>query len=192
MSISSNFGNMITVAAASLFLPFLPMLPIQILLLDFLYDLTQITIPTDTIDVEFTLKPQTWNLSFIRKCMVVFGPASSLFDFVTIFVLYYVLHFSVPLFRTGWFVESLITQTLIIFALRTRRVPFFKSIPSRAVVVSCVLGLIVGVWLPFSPLAHYFAFVPVPLQVFGLVAIVTVAYVTLVEVIKLYFYSRVQ
>ncbi|HXS14773.1 MAG TPA: cation transporting ATPase C-terminal domain-containing protein, partial [Candidatus Saccharimonadales bacterium] len=114
---------------------------------------------------------------------------SSLFDFITIFVLLFAFHYSTALFRTGWFVESLLTQTIIIFVLRTRRVPFFKSIPSSGLILSCLIGLLVGLYLPFSPIGHLFAFLPLPALFFGFVFIIVILYITLVEVIKKFFYS---
>ena len=132
MGTSSNFGNMFSAAGASLFLSFLPMLPTQILLNNLLYDISQLTIPTDNVDEELLARPSHWDIGFIRRFMLVFGPISSIFDFLTFAVMLRVFaRRPEPLFRTGWFVESLATQTLIIFVIRTRRVPFFQSRPSR-------------------------------------------------------------
>src|SRR5207244_4104989 len=116
---SSNFGNMFSMAGAAMFLPFLPMLPTQILLNNFLYDFAQITIPTDNIDPIYVRRPQRWDISLIRKFMLVIGPVSSLYDFITFFTLLYVFHFGEELFHTGWFLESLATQTLVLFVIRT-------------------------------------------------------------------------
>ena len=129
MGTSSNFGNMFSAAAASAVLPFLPMLPSQILLNNLLYDSSQLAIPTDRVDEEQLHAPSHWNIAFIRRFMLTFGPISSLFDFLTFGLMLGVLHAGPVEFRTGWFVESLATQTLIIFAIRTRRVPFFRSSP---------------------------------------------------------------
>ena len=132
MGTSSNFGNMFSAAAASAVLPFLPMLPSQILLNNLLYDTSQLAIPTDRVDPEQLHAPSHWNIAFIRRFMLTFGPISSLFDFLTFGLMLGVLHAGAPEFRTGWFVESLATQTLIIFAIRTRRIPFFRSRPGGA------------------------------------------------------------
>ena len=129
MGTSSNFGNMFSAAAASAVLPFLPMLPSQILLNNLLYDSSQLAIPTDRVDAEQLHAPSHWNIAFIRRFMLTFGPISSLFDFLTFGLMLGVLHAGPVEFRTGWFVESLATQTLIIFAIRTRRVPFLRSRP---------------------------------------------------------------
>ena len=131
MGTSSNFGNMFSAAAASALLPFLPMLPSQILLNNLLYDSSQLAIPTDRVDEEQLQAPSHWNIAFIRRFMLTFGPISSLFDFLTFGLMLGVLHAGAIEFRTGWFVESLATQTLIIFAIRTRKVPFFRSRPER-------------------------------------------------------------
>ena len=127
MAISSNFGNMFSAAAASLFLPFLPMLPIQILLNNLLYDFSQLTIPMDNVDADYVKRPQRLGTNYIRKFMLSFGPISSIFDFLTFFVMIVIFKANEPLFQTAWFIESLFTQTLVIFAIRTRMVPFWKS-----------------------------------------------------------------
>lgn len=188
MSLSSNFGNMISVAVASIFLPFLPLLPTQILLIDFLYDLSQITIPMDTVDTELLSKPHKWDITFIKKFMLEFGPISSIFDITTFFVLLFFLHASIPIFRTGWFIESVVTQTLIVFAIRTKRVPFFKSLPSKYVVISAVLSLSVGLWLVYGHLAGVFTFTSVPLLFYAFLGIMILIYFTFVEIGKIFFY----
>ena len=132
MGTSSNFGNMFSAAGASIFLKFLPMLPSQILLNNLLYDTSQLAIPTDNVDPELVAQPTRWDLGFIRRFMLFFGPISSLFDFATFGIMLWVFHAGPALFQTGWFVESLATQTLVIFVIRTRRVPFFRSRPERA------------------------------------------------------------
>ena len=136
MATSSNFGNMVSAAGASLFLSFLPMLPSQILLNGLLYDAGQLAIPTDNVDPEVLARPAAWDIAFVRRFMGVFGPISSIFDFMTFFVMLQVLHASHEEFRTGWFVESLATQTLVVFLIRTRRVPFFRSRPSLAMIIT--------------------------------------------------------
>ena len=132
MATSSNFGNMFSAAGASLFLSFLPMLPSQILLNNLLYDVGQMAIPSDRVDPEAVARPAAWDIGFVRKFMMVFGPVSSIFDFATFFVMLVILNAGHSEFRSGWFVESLATQTLVIFVIRTRRVPFLRSRPSRA------------------------------------------------------------
>jgi Mg2+-importing ATPase len=183
MGTSSNFGNMFSMAAASLFLPFLPMLPTQILLNNFLYDLAQVAIPTDHVDAEYTRRPQRWNMRALRRFMVVVGPISSMFDFVTFGVLLLLFRAQAALFHTGWFVESLVTQTLVLFVIRTPR-SLFRSRPSGALVTTVVVALAVGVALPFTMLASPLGFVPLPLRFLGFVALVTVGYLTCVELVK--------
>ena len=135
MATSSNFGNMFSAAGASLFLSFLPMLPSQILLNNLLYDVGQLAIPTDRVDSEVLARPAAWDIGFVSRFMTVFGPLSSIFDFMTFFVMLDILDAGHSEFRTGWFVESLATQTLVVFVIRTRRSPFTKSRPSRAMLV---------------------------------------------------------
>ena len=143
MGTSSNFGNMFSVTVAAAFLPFLPMLPSQILLNNLLYDSSQMTIPTDHVDDEQLARPSHWDIGFIRRFMIRFGPISSVFDFATFAVMLWGFHAAAPLFRSGWFVESLATQTLIVFVIRTRRVPFLRSRPSRPLLVS-VIAVVAG------------------------------------------------
>ena len=188
MGTSSNFGNMFSAAAASAVLPFLPMLPSQILLNNLLYDTSQLAIPSDRVDDEQLHAPSHWNIAFIRRFMLTFGPISSLFDFMTFGLLLGVLHAGPVEFRTGWFVESLATQTLIIFAIRTRRVPFFRSTPAALLTVSTLTVIAVGVALTVSPWAHNLGFTPLPWQFFTTLAVMTVAYLVLVEVTKTLFY----
>jgi Mg2+-importing ATPase len=183
MGTSSNFGNMFSMAAAVVFLPFLPMLPTQILLNNFLYDVAQITIPTDTVDDSFVRKSQRWNIDVIRNFMLFIGPISSLFDFLTFFILLRIFHASEALFHTGWFVESLATQTLVIFVIRTARNPL-RSRPSIPLATTTVLIVCVGLVLPFTPLAEPLGFVPLPLGYFVFLAAATLTYLVLVEVIK--------
>jgi P-type Mg2+ transporter len=183
MGTSSNFGNMFSMAGAFLFLPFLPMLPTQILLNNFLYDLAQVTIPTDNVDEAFIRAPQRWNIAIIQRFMVVIGPISSIYDFVTFGVLLWVFHASEALFQTGWFVESLATQTLVLFVIRTAGNPL-RSRPSLPLAVTTALVALIGVILPFSPLAATLGFVPLPGAYFVFLGGVTVTYLVLVEVVK--------
>lgn len=190
MGTSSNFGNMFSAAAASALLPFLPMLPSQILLNNLLYDSSQLAIPTDRVDDEQLHAPSHWNVAFIRRFMLTFGPISSLFDFLTFGLMLGVLHAGVIEFRTGWFVESLATQTLIIFVIRTRKVPFFRSRPSAWLAITSLTVVAVGVVLTISPLARTLGFTPLPWQFFAVLGGFVVCYLILVEVAKLMFYAE--
>jgi Mg2+-importing ATPase len=183
MGTSSNFGNMFSMAGAALFLPFLPMLPTQILLNNFLYDLSQVTIPTDNVDETFIAKPHRWDISLIRDFMLFIGPISSLYDFLTFFVMLAVLHATESLFHTGWFVESLATQTLVIFIIRTAGNPF-QSRPSRALTATTLVIVLVGMVLPFTPLAGALGFVPLPPLYFLFLLVATITYLALVQVAK--------
>jgi Mg2+-importing ATPase len=189
MGTSSNFGNMFSAAAASAVLTFLPMLPSQILLNNLLYDSSQLAIPTDRVDSEQLLAPSHWNIAFIRRFMLTFGPISSLFDFLTFGLMIGVLHAGPVEFRTGWFVESLATQTLIIFAIRTRRVPFFRSRPGLVLTLAAFAVVAVGVAITVSPLAHSLGFTPLPWLFFAALVAFTIVYLVLVEVTKSVFYA---
>jgi Mg2+-importing ATPase len=183
MGTSSNFGNMLSMAGATLFLPFLPMLPTQLLLNNFLYDLSQITIPSDNVDPAYLGKPQHWDVKLIRRFMLVLGPLSSIYDFLTFFLLLKVLHLGEGAFRTGWFVESLATQTLVLFVIRTRGRPW-RSRPSAALALTTVSVAVLGIILPYLPIARAFGFEPLPsslmLPLLGLVG----TYLALVEFVK--------
>lgn len=183
MGTSSNFGNMFSMAGAFVFLPFLPMLPTQILLNNFLYDLSQITIPTDNVDVSFIQKPQRWNVRLISDFMIFIGPISSIFDFLTFFVMLTVFHASETLFHTGWFVESLATQTLVLFVIRTWGNPL-HSRPSLPLTITVCTVVVLGLLLPFSPLGTLLQFTPLPPLYFLFLAVATATYLLLVEVIK--------
>jgi len=190
MGTSSNFGNMFSAAAASALLPFLPMLPSQILLNNLLYDSSQLAIPTDRVDEDQLQAPSHWDIGFIRRFMLTFGPISSLFDFLTFGLMLGVLHAGATEFRTGWFVESLATQTLIIFAIRTRRVPFFRSRASVPLTITSLAVVAVGVLITISPLARPLGFTPLPLQFFGALLGFVVVYLILVELTKKWFYAE--
>ena len=189
MGTSSNFGNMFSAAGASVILPFLPMLPSQILLNNLLYDASQLAIPTDNVDAEQLRRPSHWDIAFIRRFMFYFGPFSSLFDFVTFGIMAWGFHAGPVLFRSGWFVESLATQTLIIFAIRTRRVPFVRSRPSLALTLSALAVVAVGALLPASPLAPLLGFQSLPAAFFAALCALVLAYLALVEVGKWAFYK---
>jgi Mg2+-importing ATPase len=188
MGTSSNFGNMFSAAGASLFLSFLPMLPTQILLNNLLYDASEMAIPTDNVDEEQLQRPAHWDTAFIRRFMTFFGPISSIFDFATFGIMIWVFNAHAPLFRSGWFVESLATQSLIIFAIRTHRVPFFHSTPSTPLTLATITCVAIGVLLPFSPLAHVLGFVALPASFLAALAVMIVFYLVLVELGKLRFY----
>ena len=189
MATSSNFGNMFSMAAATLFLPFLPMLPLQILLNNFLYDLSELPIPLDNVDEQDLARPRRWDMAFIRDFVVCIGPISSIFDFLTFWLLLKVLHADETLFHTGWFVESLATQVLVIFVIRTRGSPF-ASRPHPALLLTS-LGIVgVAMVLPFTPLAGMLGFTPLPPEFFGLLAGLMIVYLVLVEIVKRWFYRR--
>lgn len=188
MGTSSNFGNMFSMAAASLFLPFLPMLPTQILLNNFLYDISQVTIPTDRVDTSLVSKPRRWDVRLIKNFMIWIGPISSIFDFITFAILLFVLHASDTLFRTGWFVESLSTQVLVILVIRTARNPL-RSKPSKALFITICVVVLFGLWLPYSPISGLLGFVPLPLVFLALLAVMIVTYLALVEIVKRKLFS---
>jgi Mg2+-importing ATPase len=183
MGTSSNFGNMFSMAGATLFLPFLPMLPTQILLNNFLYDLAQVTIPTDNVDPIYIRKPQHWNIKVIRDFMVIIGPISSIYDFATFYFMLHFFHASEVLFHTGWFVESLATQTLVLFVIRTAKAPWTNrpSLPLAATTLICVT---IGIILPFSRFADGLGFTPLPGAYFVFLIFATATYLLLVEVAK--------
>jgi Mg2+-importing ATPase len=183
MGTSSNFGNMFSMAAAVLFLPFLPMLPTQILLNNFLYDLAQVTIPTDTVDETFIRKPQRWNIKLIRDFMLYLGPLSSIYDFLTFFVLLKVFQASEQFFHTGWFVESLATQTLVIFVIRTAGNPL-RSRPSLALTLTTIAIVLFGVMLPYTGLGSLMGFTPLPITFLLFITVATGTYLLLVEAVK--------
>ncbi len=189
MGTSSNFGNMFSAAGASLFLSFLPMLPTQILLNNLLYDVSEMTIPTDNVDEELLARPAKWDIRMIRRFMSFFGPISSIYDFLTFAVMLYVFDAGPVLFRSGWFVESLTTQTLVIFVIRTRRVPFYKSRPSRPLLATTLACAAFGVALPYiPPLAHLFGFRPLPLTFLAILAVMIVTYLVLAQIgVALFF-----
>jgi len=190
MGTSSNFGNMLSVAIASLFLPFLPMLPVQILLNNFLYDLSESTIPTDNVDPEYSEKPKRLNIPFIRKFMLFLGPISSIFDLLTFFIMLAIFNATVPLFQTAWFLESLATQTLVIFVIRTAKSPFYKSRPSRLLLFSSLVIVVFAFLMPLTPLGALFGFVEPPVMFFVLVLGLIGTYLMLVEIVKKWFYKR--
>jgi len=183
MGTSSNFGNMFSMAGAVLFLPFLPMLPTQILLNNILYDISEITIPLDAVDAQETRLPRVMDMALIRKFMFTMGPISSLFDFLTFYVMLQVFHADEKLFQTGWFVESLCTQVLVIFVIRTHGNPF-RSRPHPLLTLTSLSVVAVAMALPFTSLGAAFGFTPPPLAFYGVLAAMVVVYLGLVEFIK--------
>jgi P-type Mg2+ transporter len=183
MGTSSNFGNMLSMGAASLLLPFLPMLPTQILLNNLLYDVSQITIPTDRVDASWTRRPHHSDIGLVRRFMVFIGPISSVFDFLTFFVLLRVFHANQAFFQTGWFVESLCTQTLVLFVIRTYERPW-RSRPSAALAATVIAVAAIGIAIPATPLAPLLGFVHLPASYFVFVALATSVYLTAVELAK--------
>jgi len=188
MGTSSNFGNMFSMAGASLFLPFLPMLPTQILFNNMLYDISEIPIPLDNVDEEYLMRPKKWDINFIRKFMLIIGPISSVFDFLTFFIMIKVFHADESLFHTGWFIESLATQVLVIFIIRTRLNPL-KSCPNLWLTICSLSVVTIALLLPFTALGRYLGFVAPPLLFFFIVGIMVFVYLLIVEVVKQLFYT---
>jgi Mg2+-importing ATPase len=189
MGTSSNFGNMFSMAAASVFLPFLPMLPVQILLNNILYDISEVPVPLDRVDADSIRTPLVWDMRFIRNFMLVIGLVSSLFDFLTFYVLLAVMHAGEALFHTGWFIESLVSQVLVIFVIRTRGNPF-ASAPSRALVATSLAVVMLAFAFPFLPWARHFGFeTPAPLF-YAVLVVLVVVYLFVVEAVKRLFYRH--
>jgi Mg2+-importing ATPase len=182
---------MFSMAAASVFLKFLPMLPTQILLNNFLYDTSQVAVPGDNVDPALLHEPKRWHIGFIRQFMTIIGPISSIYDFLTFGALLWLFHAgaNAPLFRTGWFVESLATQTLVVFVIRTAGNPF-RSRPSGRLLISVVTVSVAGAVLPYTPVGALLGFTPLPLALLGAIAVLTVTYLCLVQVVKTWFYHR--
>jgi Mg2+-importing ATPase len=189
MGSSSNFGNMFSMAGASVFLPFLPMLPTQILLNNILYDLSEIAIPLDAVDDAELKRPHVLDIQLIKSFMWVIGPVSSLFDFLTFGLLLWLFEANEALFQTGWFIESMCTQVLVIFIIRTRGNPL-KSRPHPLLAVTSLLAVLLAILLPFTALGTYFGFVPLPPSYFGVLALLVISYLVVVQVIKQQFYAH--
>jgi len=189
MTTSANFGNMFSMAGAALFLPFLPLLPKQILLNNFLTDFPAMAISTDSVDAELVERPRPWDIRFVRNFMIVFGVVSSLFDFLTFAALVFVLRATPEEFRTGWFVESVMTEVLIILVMRTWN-PFYKSLPSRPLLLAMILVLVVTLALPYSPLSGILGLTPLPISSLVLLGMITLAYSGVSEVTKKFFHVR--
>jgi len=191
MGLSSNFGNMFSMMGASIFLPFFPMLPGQVLVNNFLYDTSQLSLPTDTVDNDEIRRPSTWSLPFIRKYMLTFGPVSSVFDFLTFAVLYWGFRVAESQFQTGWFIESIATQIFVIYVIRTKKIPFLQSRPSRLLLANTLLIVAVAWALPFTPLGGMLGFSPLPLAVVATLFIIVCACLALAEIVKRFFYRMI-
>jgi Mg2+-importing ATPase len=192
MAASSNFGNMFSVVGASAFLPFLPMLPIQVLINNLLYDFSQTTIPTDEVDAEWLTKPRQWTIDKILRFILFIGPISSIFDYLTFFMMLYVFNawHNPALFHTGWFVESIFTQTLIIHVIRTNKIPFIQSRASWPLILTSLIIVAIGAWLTVSPLADTLGFVPLPPLYWLYLAIMLLGYAILTQLVKSWFIRR--
>jgi Mg2+-importing ATPase len=190
MATSANFGNMFSMAGASLFLPFLPLLPKQILLTNLLTDFPEMTIATDSVDRELVEKPRRWNIQFIRNFMMTFGLLSSVFDYLTFGVLLLILHATTHQFRTGWFLESVISASAIVLVIRTRKA-FFRSKPGRHLLMATLLIVVVTILFPFTPLAGLLGFHPLPMTILLIIGMVVVLYIIAAEITKRSFYKRV-
>ena len=190
MGASSNFGNMFSMTGASILLPFLPMLPIQILLNNFLYDLSQIAIPSDHVDKDYLRDPRPWNVGAIKKFMLIIGPISSIYDFLTYGVMLFIFNAKAELFHTGWFIESLCTQTLVIHIIRTGKIPFIESRPSNFLILTSIFIVSLGIFIPFSPLAKPFGFVAPPPMYFLALFFMVVTYLFFVQIVKTWFIKK--
>src|SRR5579862_1311368 len=185
MAASSNFGNMFSVLGASIFLPFLPMQPIQVLTNNLLYDFSQTTIPTDAVDAEWLTRPRKWTIGEIQRFILFIGPISSIFDYLTFFIMLYVFNSwaNPPLFQTGWFVESVFTQTLVIHVIRTNKIPFIESRASWPLIATSIIIVSVAAWLTVSPLAGPLGLVRLPRLYWPLLGAMLIAYVVLTQIV---------
>jgi Mg2+-importing ATPase len=189
MGTSSNFGNMFSAAAASIFLPFLPMLPMQILFMNLLYDVSNMTLPSDNVDEEYTKWPRRWDIGFVRKFTLFFGPFSSLYDFLTYGIMLFIFGASASVFQSGWFVESFWTEVLVIFVIRTRRIPFFRSRPGKWLTVLTLSAVAFGTILPFTILGRFLGFTSLPVHYWVLLILMVATYLLLVDAGKVFFYK---
>jgi Mg2+-importing ATPase len=194
MGTSSNFGNMFSVLGASVFLPFLPMLPLQLLTQNLLYDLSQLAIPFDRVDEDYLVEPRRWRIEDIRRFMLFFGPVSSVFDYATFALMYFVLRANTPahqsLFQSAWFVEGLLSQTLIVHLIRTRRIPFLQSSPSLPLALTTATVMAVGVLLPFTRFGASLGMQPLPPIFFGWLVLILIAYAGLAQAVKTFYVRR--
>ncbi|MCL4436929.1 MAG: magnesium-translocating P-type ATPase [Thaumarchaeota archaeon] len=188
MGTSSNFGNMFSAAAASVFLPFLPMLPMQILFMNLLYDVSNMTLPTDNVDDEYVSQPRSLDIGFVRKFTLFFGPFSSLYDFLTYGIMLFIFGASPALFQSGWFVESFWTEVLVIYVIRTRRIPFITSRPGKWLTILTLACIAIGTVIPFSFLGKFLGFTALPPEYWVLLALMVATYLFLVDSGKIFFY----
>jgi Mg2+-importing ATPase len=191
MATSANFGNMFSMAGASLFLPFLPLLPTQVLLINLLTDFPEMTIATDSVDKELVENPRRWNVDFIRRFMIVFGITSSVFDYMTFGILLFIFPGMVEQFRTGWFIESVISASMIVLVIRSRR-PFFKSKPGKYLLAATLFIGIVTLCFPLTPFAAPFGFKPLPISIILLIGVIIGIYILTAEIVKRFFYKKVK
>ncbi|MGQ9499716.1 MAG: magnesium-translocating P-type ATPase [Dissulfurimicrobium sp.] len=192
MGASSSFGNMFSVVGASLFLPFVPMAPLQILTNNLLYDFSQVPIPTDNVDHDEILNPRRWSMSEITRFILFIGPCSSIFDYTTYFIMLYVFDCwkNAPLFQTGWFIESLLTQTLIIHVIRTKKLPFLESLASRPLIITTAVIMAVGIWLPYSSISGTLGFTQPPILYWPLIILTLACYMALTQAVKVWLMYR--
>jgi Mg2+-importing ATPase len=190
MGLSSNFGNMFSMIGASLFLPFFPMTASQILLNNFIYDTSQLSIPSDNVDPEYLKKPKHWDMKFIKKYMLIFGPISSVFDFITFYVLYGIFHFNAATFQAGWFIESLGTQILVIYIIRTQKIPFLQSRPSKYLVYTTLGAIALAIFLTTKGVCNFFGFSPLPIAAFLAIFVIVILYLIVMEIAKQIFYRK--
>jgi Mg2+-importing ATPase len=190
MASSANFGNMFSMAGASLFMTFLPLLPKQILLTNLMTDVPEMTIATDSVDKEMLEKPRRWNVKFIRNFMITFGILSSVFDYLTFGVLLLILHATTDQFRAGWFIESVVSASLVVLVIRSRR-PFFKSLPSIYLLMATLLIVGAAIILPFTPLGKLFGFQPLPISFLAFMGVIVALYIIAAEIAKRVFYKRI-
>jgi Mg2+-importing ATPase len=191
MATSANFGNMFSMAGASLFLPFLPLLPKQILMTKLLTDFPEMTIATDSVDNEMIMRPRKWDIGFIRKFMLTFGLISSVFDFITFGVLMLIFRSSAVQFRTGWFIESVVSASLIVLVIRSRK-PFFKSVPGRYLLIATACVAVAALVIPYTPLTGLLGFAPISGLILLAIAAIVAVYILTAEVAKRQFYKIVK
>jgi len=190
IGLSSNFGNMFSILGAIFFVPFLPMLPVQILLNNLIYDFSQVPIPTDNVDRSWIIKPRRWNMQFIKEFMYVFGPISSLYDIITYALLLFVFRLGEHAFQTGWFLESLATQTLVIHIIRTKHLPFVQSVASKPLLASTFSAVVIGWIIPYTFIGRFFNFEPLPPSILLVIAGLVLAYLLMVQAAKAVFYKK--
>ncbi len=190
MGASSNFGNMFSMTGASFLLPFLPMYPIQIILNNFLYDVSQVAIPSDDVDEEYLLKSRSWNVDYIKKFMIIFGPLSSIFDYLTFGVLLFIFHAKQDMFATAWFLESMCTQLLVIHIIRTGKIPFIESWPSPFLIFTSIYIVSIALVLPYTPLGAYFKFIMPPASFFLFLILIVGFYLWSVQAAKVWFIKK--